>query len=143
MKNVIVAKAIVFNSEGRLLALRRSESDERRPLQWDIPGGWVDEGEEILTAVTREIEEEAGLKIDPKTLELVLTQHAIKDSKDGKLNINWLFFIGLTESQEVKLSYEHSEAGWMTLDEALKEFEYDVQKKVFQHVKDNNLMPNR
>lgn len=140
MKTVVVAKAVVINDEGKLLALRRSESDDRRPLQWDIPGGWVEEGEDFAEATARETEEEAGISIDPKHLQLVYTSHAIKQPKDEKLNIIWLFFIGKTTDKQAKLSYEHVEAQWMTLDEAMDEFEYPLHKELFMHLKDNGLL---
>jgi 8-oxo-dGTP diphosphatase len=141
MRTVIVAKAVILNEEGKLLALRRSESDERRPLQWDIPGGWAEEGEDFAEATAREVQEEAGITVDPKHLQLVYTQHAIKKPKNEKLNIIWLHFVGKTQDTEVTLSYEHVEAKWMTLDQAIKEFEYPIHQELFQHIKDNNLLP--
>ena len=37
---------------------------------WDVPGGHLEAGEDSLMAVVREIEEEAGLKLDPSELSL-------------------------------------------------------------------------
>lgn len=140
MRTVIVCKAVILNGESKLLALRRSETDDRRPLQWDIPGGWAEEGENFAEATARETEEEAGVTIDPNKLDLIYTSHAIKQAKDENLNVLWLFFVGHTESNDVKISDEHNEYKWMTLDEALKEFEYPLHKELFEHLETNQLL---
>ncbi len=140
MKNVVVAKAFVINNEGKILAVRRSKTDERRPLQWDTPGGWLEQGEDITEATAREVEEEAGLKVNPHDLTLVFTKTGIRKPKNESMNVNWLFFVVRTNETEVKLSYEHDKAQWMTLDEALKEFEYDLHLEAIQHLKDNDLI---
>lgn len=142
MKNVIIAKAIVFNAEGKLLALRRSETDDRRPLQWDVPGGWVEECEDFAEATVRETQEEAGIDLDPKQLSLVFTKTAIKKPKDESMNIMWLYFVAETETDTVTLSSEHSEYKWMSMEEALQEFEYPLQLDVLKHIRDNELMPH-
>jgi 8-oxo-dGTP pyrophosphatase MutT (NUDIX family) len=143
MKSIVVTKAIIFNEKGRLLALRRSDTDDRRPLQWDLPGGWVDEGEDVAEAMSRELHEEAGLTTNPQKLQLVFTKNAIKKPKEELINVNWLFFIGQVERKTIKLSYEHCEARWMSIDEALKEFKYDIQLELLKHVKHNRLIPEK
>lgn len=140
MKNVIVAKAVVFNEEGKLLALRRSETDERRPLQWDLPGGWVEDGEDFVQATVRETAEETGVDLDSHTLCLVFTKTAIKKPKDESMNVMWLFFLAKTKADTVTVSSEHSEHKWMTIDEALLEFEYPLQLEVLNHINDNGLI---
>lgn len=140
MKNVVVAKVVVLNPEGKLLALRRSETDERRPLQWDIPGGWVDEGEDIAGAAARETDEEAGLQLKPENLTVVYATNAIKTPKDEPINITWIFFTAHTDQTEVTISDEHAEFAWMELSEALQEFEYPLHRELFQHIKDNQLL---
>lgn len=134
MKNIVVAKTVIVNDDGKLLALKRSETDDRRPLQWDLPGGWVEPGEDIKAGAVREALEEAGITIDPKTLELVYTAHAIKKPKNEELNVLWLFFVGKTSETEVTVSYEHVESAWMSLAEALQEFEYPLHKELFAHL---------
>lgn len=140
MKNVVVAKVIVLNSEGKLLALRRSETDERRPLQWDIPGGWVDPGEDIAGAAARETQEEAGIELDPKELKVIYGTNAVKTPKDEPYNITWIFFLGRSETDAVTISDEHSEFAWMDLEQALKEYEYPLHRELFEHVQANGLL---
>lgn len=140
MKTGIIAKAIVLSTDGKLLALKRSETDDRRPLQWDIPGGRAEEGEDFAEATARETLEESGLKLDPKHLDLIYTKRAIKDTPQGPLSIIWLFFVGKTSDTKIELSYEHVEAKWMTLEEAHEDFEYPLHREVFKHLLDNDIL---
>jgi 8-oxo-dGTP pyrophosphatase MutT (NUDIX family) len=134
----VVAKVVLFNSEGRLLALRRSETAPRRPLEWDLPGGSVDLGETFSEAASRELQEEAGIHLAVSNLSLVYAKTArVKDK-----NVVWLFFSSAVKNTpEVVLSYEHTEYKWLTLQEAIEGFEYDLQKELFRYMNNNELVP--
>jgi ADP-ribose pyrophosphatase YjhB (NUDIX family) len=55
------ASAIVVNHEGRILLHRRSDN-----ARWALPGGVMDIGESIAQTVTREVQEETGLEVEPE-----------------------------------------------------------------------------
>jgi len=57
------AEAIVFDDDDRILLGRRRF--EPRAVYWDLPGGFLHEGEEPLAGLRREIREETGLEIEP------------------------------------------------------------------------------
>ena len=58
------AAAVVLDDEGRvLLARRKSEPYAGR---WDMPGGFLEEGEDPLQAIRRELAEETGLEVEPE-----------------------------------------------------------------------------
>jgi NADH pyrophosphatase NudC (nudix superfamily) len=57
------ASAIVVDEEGRVLLARRS--GEPGAGLWDLLGGFIDEGEDALAALHREIREETELEIEP------------------------------------------------------------------------------
>lgn len=135
MQTVVVAKAAVVH-DGKILLIKRSETDERRPLEWDIPGGWVDAGEDVSTAVIREIAEETGLILPQSAANIVYTHTAIV--KD--INVNWVFFVVKSESESVVLSSEHVEFGWFTMQEALQAINYDVQHDFIAHLVDAELL---
>ncbi len=63
-------KIFLKNKDGKILALRRSATDPRRPLTWDLPGGSIEEGEVMQDALNREIFEVAA-KPAKKTKEKV------------------------------------------------------------------------
>lgn len=54
-----VGAAIVMG--GKLLIMKRADHDDVFPSHFEIPGGSVDPGEDVLTAVKRETKEETGL----------------------------------------------------------------------------------
>jgi len=56
------AQALVVR-DGRVLLGRRR--DDPGAGRWDIPGGFLQEGEEALAALRRELLEETGLEIEP------------------------------------------------------------------------------
>jgi 8-oxo-dGTP pyrophosphatase MutT (NUDIX family) len=138
MDTTIVAKLVAVNSDDTILLLRRSASDKRRPLEWDIPGGHTDGDEFANEAAAREALEESGIQVDARTLRLVYTDQAFVADKN--LNVVWLFFIGTTESKEVVLSNEHDEYRWVSLDEAIGLIEYDRQKQMLEYVREHHLL---
>jgi 8-oxo-dGTP diphosphatase len=67
----VVAAIIVRNS--RLLICQRRR-DKAFPLKWEFPGGKVEAGESLTDALTREILEELGVRIEIGR-EVYRTQH--------------------------------------------------------------------
>jgi 8-oxo-dGTP diphosphatase len=62
----LIGVGAVIVDEGRVLLVRRG----REPLKghWSLPGGLVEVGESLQTAVIREVEEETGLLVEPVEL---------------------------------------------------------------------------
>lgn len=58
------ASALVLDERDRILLARRA--CEPGQGLWDLPGGFMDEGEDPLTTVRRELQEEAGVEIEPE-----------------------------------------------------------------------------
>ena len=134
----ILCEVVLVNQAGQVLILRRSDTDIRRPGQWDVPGGHTDPGESLETAAVRELEEEAGIRISPDKLKLAYSTAAIRDG----INLVWLFFVAKTDAspEDVRLSHEHSEYCWAPLDEAVEAIEYELQKTALRHILDNDLL---
>ncbi len=57
------AEAVCLDGRGRILLGRRRDSPGAG--RWDLPGGFVEEGEHPLDALRREILEETGAKVQP------------------------------------------------------------------------------
>ena|SRR3989344_6088249 len=63
-KPVIVSqKVVVFNSEGKVLTIRKSSTAPFHPNTWDLPGGELEYGEDAYEGIARESFEETGLHI--------------------------------------------------------------------------------
>lgn len=56
------ASALVLDAEGRVLLARRAHEPDAG--LWDVPGGFLEEGEDPLAGLRRELREETGLEID-------------------------------------------------------------------------------
>jgi ADP-ribose pyrophosphatase YjhB (NUDIX family) len=63
----LVGIGAVVVDHGRVLLVRRG----REPLkgQWSLPGGLLEVGESLIAGVSREVEEDTGLNVEP--LELI------------------------------------------------------------------------
>jgi NAD+ diphosphatase len=57
------ASVVAVDDEGRVLLARRA-GDPGKGM-WDLPGGFIEEGEDPVTTVHRELQEETGLEIEP------------------------------------------------------------------------------
>ena len=58
---VKVVAALIYEG-ARLLACQRREGGSH-PLKWEFPGGKVEEGEDCLAALKRELAEELGIEV--------------------------------------------------------------------------------
>ncbi len=108
-------KAAIRDDSGRVLILKRSTSSKNNGGKWDFPGGKVDAGEDIDSALRREVREETGLSIE---LDSVL---GCAESETGDKRVAYLIMGGLILSGKVLLSNEHSDYAWVepcTLEEA-------------------------
>lgn len=110
-----VAKALVFDTEGRFLRLTRSDSHPALAGLYDLPGGTVEEGEEPGSAVIREIFEETSLVILPEQVSIL---YAVTSFLDNKSFPTLLYKVQLLETTPpVTLSYEHKAFSWESADQ--------------------------
>jgi 8-oxo-dGTP diphosphatase len=58
--------AAILEREGRILICQR-RPDQAHPLKWEFPGGKVEPGESPGEALTRELEEELGIRVAEAT----------------------------------------------------------------------------
>lgn len=133
-----VSKVVLTNESGEILLLRRSAASKRRALEWDIPGGHVDDGESALEAAIRETSEEAGIPLRPEGLALV---YGMTEMADETTSVTWLFYRARTDAAEVILSHEHCESVWKPLTEAVELIDYDRQKKALNYILEHGLLP--
>lgn len=97
--------------DGHLYLLRRVKEPEAG--HWGLPGGKVDWGEPVGTAIDRELAEELGIRVEAKTLLCVVD---MIDRGDGEHWIAPVYlvtrFAGEPETLEPA---KHSGGGWFAL----------------------------
>lgn len=131
-----IVKVLIVNEVGEVLFLRRSQTDTRRPGQWDLPGGKVEKGEDHKAALIREAAEEAGVAIHKP-----VAVYAISEPRPPHGYPTWVFFAEKVRgTPAVSLSFEHDDYVWMPLAQALRDVEYDLQLRMLQYVHDNKLL---
>lgn len=105
-------KTIVVNEDNQILLLKRSDKSSS-PHRWDFPGGGVDRSEDPLDAAIRETKEETGLSV---TQAQILTTYLASQTKEEDEAVI-VGYAARTSSKDVKLSWEHEDFQWVTLDE--------------------------
>lgn len=118
-------KAIIIGKDGKILTIRRTETAPSRPLNWDLPGGDLDFGEDPRDGIQREIKEETGLEIRDLSLMDVLSELY----GGGEFWVT-ICYKAMAETQDVVLSYEHDEFRWVTPDE-FKELKASPKNRKF------------
>ena len=124
----LVAKVFLENDKGQILLLRRSNTAPRRALEWDLPGGFVEAGEDPLAAAKRELAEEAGIAIDDAKEVLV-----VKDIYEHTIVFRH-YVLALSEHPEVTLSYEHDTYMWVEKDAFTRTMHYQPHILAFQKI---------
>jgi len=105
--------ALVLDDEGRVLLARRRF--EPQAGKWDLPGGFLDEDEEPLDGLRRELREEAGVEIEPLELAGIWTDRYGDDAAAAAtLNLYWTARI---VSGEPTPADDVSELRWFSLDD--------------------------
>lgn len=110
-----VAKVLIYDADDNILVLRRSGTHPTYAYQPDFPGGIIEPDEDILTGLVREVQEEAGITIDPSTLKPAFTNKAV-----GKWTRH-LYTVRIADSRpSVTISWEHDQYTWLPVSQVLQ-----------------------
>jgi ADP-ribose pyrophosphatase YjhB (NUDIX family) len=113
----------LLERDGRLLLARRAI--EPGVGLWDIPGGFLEEGEEALDGLRREFAEETGIEIEP-----VEWLGASIDPYDGYfvLGLSWL----VRGEGEPRAADDVAELAWFSADELPDEMAFPSQAGILR-----------
>lgn len=95
---------VVIIDNGKVLILRRSQSDDWMPGHYGLPGGKLDGPERPQDAASRECKEEVQLIVEPQDL-VFLPKVSIEKQH--------AFFYTTKFSGELKLDFEHDDYKWI------------------------------
>jgi ADP-ribose pyrophosphatase YjhB (NUDIX family) len=107
------AGALCEDEEGRVLLTRRAHEPFRG--RWDLPGGFLEEGEHPIDGIRRELREETGLEVEPlEFLGVWLDRYGGDSTAEATLNLYWTARVVGGEPQAAD---DVSELGWFAADE--------------------------
>ena len=103
--------------------------------RWQGIAGGVEEGESYLEACIREVNEETGISINAKIIELksISTIPVVNVTKDfiwgEDIYLIYEHCFGVDASDEkINLSSEHTKMEWLCYDDAMKRLKWDSNK---------------
>ncbi|MFJ7753723.1 (deoxy)nucleoside triphosphate pyrophosphohydrolase [Peribacillus muralis] len=105
-KQVKVVAAIIENQKEEILCALRSP-DMSIPNMWEFPGGKVEKGEDLFTALKREIDEELQCKVETETSVFNDTKHEYETFIINLLSIKCKIIEGTPTANE------HSKLIWL------------------------------
>lgn len=132
-KNRIIVSAVLVASDNKIL-LGKVRVGGVYPDCWHIPGGGIEEGEDTLAALTREITEEVGIDIANMPTKLLSdsdTGEAVKTNQNTgekelilmKFNVYQVDLDKASEDIRISLDDDLREYMWVTKDK-LKEYKH-------------------
>jgi 8-oxo-dGTP pyrophosphatase MutT (NUDIX family) len=108
-----VAARIFVMQDNRVLLVKESDDD-----WWALPGGGIDHGESIETALKREIEEELGVPPNDISTDFQIVYYNIGNVVNGVPRMNLFFKVPLPEDS-LKSTGHVAEWKWFTKAEFL------------------------
>ncbi len=131
-KQIIVPAAIIVKDRKMFFTLRRDTRSEFNN-KWEFPGGGVENGEEIISSLKREVKEETGFSVEPiELLQKILT----KTEKKYSYQVFLIIYICKIKSGKINIAdNETCDYGWFTMKKALKLDFLPLNKEIIQQNK--------
>lgn len=140
-KILVVAKCIIRDSKKNILLVQRSGNDPHEPKRWELPGGKIEEGEDMEALVEREVNEETGLVVNVVSRRFYF-HSKVGTPKDSKKYTGFTYIVITAIANHIGgsplLSEEHSKFQWV---HPKAVFEYDLtmmaKKALSEYLQDN------
>tara|TARA_Y100000034_G_C6676881_1_gene297396 strand:+ start:155 stop:547 length:393 start_codon:yes stop_codon:yes gene_type:complete len=112
MPTIVVTSLILNPKKDKFLIVKRKSDSKIHPSLWMFPGGKVEQGEDLIQALKREIKEETNLEIS----NLKKISEYEYPRPDGILTFG-LCYSSISKSEEVTLNNELESYKWITKEE--------------------------
>jgi 8-oxo-dGTP diphosphatase len=126
---------VVFDAAHRCLVLRRSAENHSFVGCWEWPGGKPDPGEDLDTALRRELREECGLEVDF----LGLAGASEFQMPVGRIIL--LCLLARPTGGELRLSHEHDAFAWLPLAELAQRPILEAMKPILKTLLERTDLP--
>ena len=116
---LVATGAIIENSKtGKILLLKRSEEKDFSAGIWEYITGRLNQFEEPIDGLRREIMEEAGIEVE--VIKPISVFHIFRGEETAENELVGIMYWCKTDSEEIKISDEHSSYKWVEAGEALR-----------------------
>lgn len=127
-RNAKPCVGVLAMRDGRLLLVRRAIDPFRG--YWDIPGGFLEEGEHPEQGALREVKEETGLEVHlTDLLGFYLDRYVYQGEQGITLNI---YFLGEVIGGEERPADDAAALGWFPPDRLPRRLAFDHARKVLE-----------
>ena len=110
-KHIVAVEGLISNTKGKILLVHNPDRG------WQFPGGKVELGEDLVTALKREVQEETGIVVSVGQLAGVYTNTRQQNANVPPMLL--LVFLGEKISGRLKTGEEVLDVGWFSRSEAL------------------------
>lgn len=117
MRKVNVTNIVFYDKDNKFLMQLRDKTVKVYPNYWGLFGGKIDEGENEIQALEREIQEELGYKLENYEF-LFCDKYLLEGISYG----NWFTYMKkISDKEKMKMKlFEGSDWGWFSYDERKK-----------------------
>jgi 8-oxo-dGTP diphosphatase len=129
----LIQKALIKKNNEFLIVLRSPDA-KYFPEYWDFPGGKLEENEDPIAGIEREVAEEVSLQV--KAIGIVGVYEMELEYCDEKTPHRFTLYSTEIISGDVKLSHEHLDFRWATKEQILDlKIEPYMELYFEQHIK--------
>ena len=129
MKEIQVVVGIILDNDHKVFLSKRKKSVHLGGF-WEFPGGKVERGESLISALRRELKEEVDIDIDVDMCQLFSEEHHVDSERDIRLS-----FYLVRDFMGVAKGNENQKAQWVSLSYLNPEQMPPVNKGVIQKLK--------
>ena len=132
MNSAPAVGAIIYDGGSRVLLTRRASNPYKG--QWDVPGGFLEYGEDPEAGIRREIIEELGIEITiEEFLGHYISLYAEKNEENGRFVLN-MFYLVTANVSNASASDDVDAFSWFEITKLPQNLAFPVNRLVLDRV---------